>query len=95
LRPLAAINAIVFGSAAAIAFGLLATVIVFLVLKGEHPRFQAELGPLLRAGGVFSVLAAASGTSLYATLKELSWRWIAQAGMWFTLAAIVALYWPK
>ncbi|HSN73191.1 MAG TPA: hypothetical protein VLT59_16875 [Steroidobacteraceae bacterium] len=94
MRPFAAINAIVFGSAAAITFGLVAVVIIFLVLKGEHPRFGTELGPLLRSSAIFAVLSLSSGTSLYATLKELRWRWIAQAGMWLTLAAVIALYWP-
>jgi len=94
MRPFAAINAIVFGSAAAITFGLVAVLIVFLVLKGEHPRFGAELGPLFRSSVIFGVLALVSGTSLYATLRGLAWRWIAQTGMWFTLAAVVQLYWP-
>jgi hypothetical protein len=94
MRPFAALNAIIFGSAAAITFGLVAVMIVFLVLKGEHPRFGAELPPLIRSSAAFAVLAFVSGTSLYSTLKELAWRWIAQTGMWFTLFAIGAFYWP-
>jgi len=95
MRPFAALNAIVFGSAAAITFGLVAVMIVFLVLKGEHPRFGAELPPLIRSSAVFAVLAFASGASLYSTLKELPWRWIAQTGMWFTLLGVIAVYWPE
>jgi hypothetical protein len=95
VRPLAVLNAIVFGSAAAITFGLTAVLIIYLVLKGRHPQLATEFGPLLRSSGQFAVLALASGASLYATLKGLRWRWIAQAAMWFTVAGIASLYWPR
>lgn len=94
MRPLAVLNAIVFGSAAAITFGLTAVLIIYLVLKGKHPQLATEFGPLLRSSGQFAVLALSSGVSLYATLRGLRWRWIAQGAMWFTVAAIASLYWP-
>jgi hypothetical protein len=94
MRPLAVLNAIIFGSAAAITFGLSAVVIVYLILQQRHPELAAEFGLLLRSDAVFAGLAAMSGVSLYAMLKRLRWRWIAQSAMWFTLAAVVALYWP-
>ena len=94
MRPVAALNAIVFGSATAIAFGLGGVLVVFLVLKGRHPEMVAELPTLVRSGALFTVLAAVSGASLFATLKELPWRWFAQAGMWLVIAGIAALYWP-
>ena len=46
VRPLTVITGIVLGSAAATTFGLAATLVVFLVLSGEHPQFRGEL-PLL------------------------------------------------
>ena len=95
MRPLAVLNAIIFGSAAAITFGLTAVLIIYLVLQGRHPQLATEFGPLLRSSGQFAVLAVSSGLSLYATLKGLRWRWIAQTAMWFTVAALTALYWPK
>lgn len=94
MRPLAVLTAIVFGSATAIAFGLGAVLLIFIVLRDEHPRLASEFGPLLRSAGAFLALAACSGVSLYATLQELTWRWIAQGAMWFTLAALGWLYWP-
>jgi hypothetical protein len=94
MRPIAVINAIIFGSAGSIAFGLIAVSFIFLVLQGEHPRFTDELGPLLKSSMVFVLFAGVSGTSLYATLKQLTWRWIAQTAMWFSLACVVAYYWP-
>lgn len=94
MRPLAVLNAIVFGSAAAITFGLSAVVIVYLILQQRHPQLAAEFGLLLRSDAVFAGLAAMSGISLFAMLKGLRWRWIAQLAMWFTVAATVAIYWP-
>lgn len=94
MRPIAVLNAIVFGSAAAITFGLLGVVVIFLVLKGSNPAMSSEFPALLRSSAVFAVLAAVSGASLLALLKTLKWRWLAQAAMWVTVAGIAALYWP-
>lgn len=95
MRPLAVLNAILFGSATAITFGLSGVLIIYLVLQGRHPQLAAEFGPLLRSSGLFASLAIVSGLSLFATLKALTWRWLAQLAMWITVAATVVLYWPK
>lgn len=95
MSPLAVLNAIIFGSAAAISFGLLGVVVIFLVLKGSNPAFSSEFPALLRNSAVFLVLAAVSGASLLALLKTLKWRWLAQAAMWAAVAGAVALYWPE
>jgi len=95
MGPLAVLNAIVFGSAAAITFGLAGVVVIFLVLKGSNPELSGEFPTLLRSSAVFAVLAAVSGASLLALLKTLRWRWLAQAAMWAMLAGIAILYWPE
>lgn len=95
MRPLAVLNAIVFGSAAAITFGLLGVVVIFLVLKGSNPAMNSEFPALLRSSAAFAVLAAISGASLWGLLKTLRWRWWAQAAMWVTVAGIALLYWPE
>lgn len=95
MRPIAVLNAIIFGSAAAITFGLLGVVVIFLVLKGSNPAMSDEFPALLRSSGVFLVLAGVSGASLLSLLKTLKWRWLAQAAMWATVAGIAALYWPE
>lgn len=95
MRPLTVLNAIVFGSAAAITFGLTAVIIIYLVLKGRHPELATEFVPLLKSSAQFAVLAAVSGASLLAMLKGLRWRWIAHTAMWFTALAIGLLYWPQ
>jgi uncharacterized membrane protein YfcA len=95
MRPAAVLNAIIFGSAAAITFGLTGVLIIFLVLKGDHPQMRTELPALLRSSMVFAVLTAVSAASLYALLKGLKWRWAAQVGMWLVIGGIAVLYWPR
>jgi hypothetical protein len=95
MRPLAVLNAIIFGSATAISFGLLGVVVIFLVLKGSNPEMRGEFPALLKSSVVFVALAAVSGASLLAMLKTLKWRWLAQAAMWTVLGGIVLLYWPQ
>lgn len=94
MSPLAVLNAIIFGSSAAISFGLLGVVVIFLVLKGSNPALGTEFPALLRSSVVFVLLAAVSGASLLSLLKTLKWRWLAQAAMWLALAGTVAVYWP-
>lgn len=95
MRPLTVVNAIVLGSAAAITFGLTAVLVIYLILKGRHPQLAQELGPLMRSAGQFAVLTIVAGASFIAMFKNLRWRWIAQAAMWFSVIAIGALYWPR
>ena len=95
MRPLAVLNAIIFGSATAITFGLCGVLVIVLILKGSHPELGYEFAPLARSAGLFILMTAVSGSSLFATLKGLRWRLIAQGAMWFTLAATVAVYWPR
>lgn len=95
MRPLAVLNAILFGSAAAITFGLCAVLVIYLVLQGRHPQLATEFGPLLRSSGMFALLSVVSGLSLYGSLKGLQWRWAAQIAMWVAVALTVAFYWPR
>jgi len=93
LRPLTVITGIVLGSLAATTFGLSATLVVFLVLSGEHPQFRAELPLLARYVVVFIALTALSGFSFLGLAKNRPWRWWAQAAMWGSLVLMAALYW--
>ena len=92
MRPLAVLNAIVFGSAAAIAFGLSGVLVIFLILGGRHPEMSAELPTLSRSALLFIGLAGVSGASLIAVLKGLKWRWLAQIATWLVIAGIAMFY---
>ena len=54
MRPLAVLNAIVFGSAAAITFGLVGVLVIFLVLQGQYPQMRAEFPVLVRSSALFA-----------------------------------------
>ncbi|HKU16207.1 MAG TPA: hypothetical protein VJQ52_17565 [Steroidobacteraceae bacterium] len=95
MRPLAVLNAIVFGSAAAITFGLVGVLVIFLVLQGEYPQMRAEFPVLVRSSALFVLLAAASGASLFGLLQQRRWRWLAHGAMWLVVAGITAFYWPR
>jgi hypothetical protein len=95
MGPLAVLTAIVFGSAAAISFGLTATLVVFAVLQGEQPQLAHELAPLLRSCLWFIALAAVSGTALYSALKQRTGSGWAQGAMWFAIGVVGLVYWPR
>jgi hypothetical protein len=95
MRPLAVLNAIVFGSAAAISFGLGGVLVIFLILQGQYPQMRAEFPVLVRSSVLFALLAAISGASLLGMLRGRPWRWLAHAAMWLVVVGIAAIYWPR
>jgi len=95
MSPLAALTAIVFGSACAITFGLAATLAVFVFLRSEYPELAAELPILLRSCLIFMVLSGISGGALFGALKQCAWRYGAQAALWLAIAATGWVYWPR
>jgi len=95
MRPLAALLAILMGSAVALASGLLLTWIVILFLPAEEARFAPEQPVLVRAVLLFTALAAATAASFYGEQRERRWRLAAHAATLAMLALTVWLYWPK
>jgi hypothetical protein len=95
MRPLAALLAILAGSAIALAAGLLMTWIVILFLPADEARFAPEHAALVRAVVVFTAFAAVSSASFYAQQRERRWRLAAHAATLVMFAVAVWLYWPK
>jgi len=93
MRPLAALLAILTGSAVALASGLLLTWIVILFLPAEQARFAPEHAVLVRAVLVFTAFAGVTAASFYGEQRERRWRLAAHAATLFAVA--VWLYWPK
>ncbi|MFO1408670.1 MAG: hypothetical protein U1F08_14235 [Steroidobacteraceae bacterium] len=93
MRPLTVLTGIVLGSAAATTFGLSATLVVFLVLAGEQPRFRSELPTLAVYVLLFAGLTALAAVGFIGQARERPWRGRAQAALWVTLAGLALLYW--
>lgn len=91
MSPLAIINAIFFGSAVAISFGLCGVLVIFLFLKDESGQVGVEIGRLPYYCLGFLALSGISGAALYSLMKNLSWRWKAQAAMWVALMIVAVL----
>jgi hypothetical protein len=95
MRPLAALLAILAGSAVALATGLIMTWIVILFLPADEARFAPEQPALVRAVAVFTAFAAVTGASFYGEQRARSWRLAAHATSIAMFAVAVWLYWPK
>jgi cbb3-type cytochrome oxidase subunit 1 len=95
MRPLAALLAILMGSAVALAAGLLLTWIVILFLPAEEARFAPERPALVRAVLVFTAFAAVTAASFYGEQRGRRWRLAAHAATLAMFALAVWLYWPK
>ena len=94
MRPFTVLIGIVLGSAASITFGLATVLIVFFVLRGEHPELPREMAQLARSFAGFGVLTAASAGSFLGQVRERPWRGWAHAATAASLACMVFLYWP-
>lgn len=92
MRPLTVLTAIVLGSSVATTFGLGATLIVFLVLSGETPRFREELPLLAVYVAIFVGLTALAAVSFIGQARATAWRHWAVGAMWAALAGLAALY---
>lgn len=92
MRPAVVVLGFILGSAAAITFALLGTMVVFVVLRSEHPQLQSELVPLLVSGGLFALLTVAAAGSFYGELKQRGWRWGAWLALFVVLAAVAAYH---
>ncbi len=92
MRPLTVLNAIVLGSSVAITFGLCATLVIFLLLADETPRFREELPLLARYSGIFVLLTTLAAVSFIGQARNAPWRRWAQGVMWGVLAGLAVLY---
>jgi len=95
MRPLAALLAILAGSAVALATGLIMTWIVILFMPANEQSFAPEQSALVRAVLVFTAFAVIASWSFYAEQRQRTWRLGAHAAMLAMFAVAVWLYWPK
>ncbi len=94
MRPLTVITGFVLGTCVSITFSLVAVLIMFLVLQGEHPRLTAEFEAMLASLGLFSVMTVISALSFYGQLIRHKWRAVGQVFMWAGVVLVGVYYWP-
>jgi hypothetical protein len=95
MRPFTVLIGIVLGSAASITFGLSAVLIVFCVLRGEHPELRREMPQLGLSLIAFSALTAASAYSFLGQAQLKAWRGWAHVATLAGLCVVVLMYWPR
>jgi hypothetical protein len=95
MSPLAALTAILMGSAVAITIGLLMVLAVYGIIGSDYPRLAAETPALLRSLALFAVLTVITVSAFIGVVRHRSWRWYAQAATYGWIAIIVWAYWPS
>jgi hypothetical protein len=94
MRPFTVLIGIILGSAASITFGLSAVLIVFCVLKGEHPDLAREMPQLVGSLITFAGLTAVSAGSFLGQATLRPWRRWAHLATGICLCGVVMLFWP-
>ncbi len=95
MRPSVVLLGFLLGSAGAITFALAGVVIVFGLLRFEHPRLDGELPALLLNFSLFALLTALAGASFYGEIKGSVWRRAAQVALLAGVAFIAWVHWPS
>jgi len=95
MQPFTVVLGVILGSLFSIAFSLSVVLLVFWILRNDHPRFDAEMPELFRATLIFAGLALLAGFGFLGTLKERTWRYAFLAALWAGLLATGWYYWPE
>jgi hypothetical protein len=95
MQPFAFLLGIVMGSAVSLAVVLAMVWVTLLFLPEYALQLAQERAPLAEAITIFSLISAASATSLYGELKLRHWRIAAHAATVAFLGAAVWVYWPR
>ena len=94
MRPLTVINGVILGSCLSITVSLFAVMLVYLLLRDDYPRVQAELRPLQASLLIFLGMTIISGASFYTLLTNRRPALFLQIAMWGGLAATAWYYIP-
>jgi len=74
MKPSTILFGILLGSVGAVAFGLWAVLVIFVLLRESEPRAAAEIPELLRGALLFTVLAACALPAFLGSLRGAAWR---------------------
>lgn len=94
MKPSTILFGILLGSVAAIAFGLAAVLVIFLLLQAEQPRVAGEIPELARGSALFALLTAAAVPAFVGSLRNRSWRYIPMGLLSLGIAGVGWYYWP-
>ncbi|HEY8521688.1 MAG TPA: hypothetical protein VIN61_16580 [Gammaproteobacteria bacterium] len=94
MRPSLVVLGFVLGSAASITFSLFGVAVVYLVLRGDHPRLDAEFPAVLSNLAIFAALTAVAAASFYGHAKRKAWRGWASGVLVAGIAWVGWHYWP-
>jgi hypothetical protein len=69
--------------------------VVFLMLRSDHPEFADELPALARFTALFAVFGALGLVSLIAQLRARPWKWwaISALAAWTAVVVIATRLW--
>ena len=95
MAPFTMILGVVLGSLASIAFSLSVVMLVFWLLRDDHPRFLTEMPEVIRGTLIFYFLAASAAASFVGSLRGRPWRFIAFALLGAGLLSTAYYYWPE
>ncbi|MCC7258229.1 MAG: hypothetical protein IT486_07635 [Gammaproteobacteria bacterium] len=95
MHPFAALLGIVSGSLVSLAFGLAVVLLVFWLLRNDHPQFSGELPEVARGALIFSALAVTSALAFFGTIRGKRWRYVPLFFLWGGLALAALYYWPS
>jgi hypothetical protein len=88
MKPSTVLLGILLGSVGAVAFGLAAVLVIFLLLRESEPRAAAEIPELLRAAVLFTVLTAFAIPAFLGSLRGTAWRRWPMALLFLGIAAV-------
>ena len=92
MRPISIINGIVLGTFSSVAFGLLVVLLIFLILRGDFPQLDRELGTLAVGALVFTAATGAAIAAFLGHLQDRSWKWYAQFAQALAIGGVVSFF---
>jgi hypothetical protein len=94
MKPSTILYGILLGSVGAIAFGLLAVLVIFVLLADEQPRVAGEIPELGRAAALFAALTLVAVPAFIGSLRGRTWRHVPMGLLYLGIAGVGWYYWP-
>jgi Na+-translocating ferredoxin:NAD+ oxidoreductase RnfA subunit len=93
MKPSTILFGILLGSVGAVAFGLVAVLVIFALLQDREPRAAAEIPELVRGAILFTVLTGVAIPAFLGSLRGAPWRRWPMGLLFLGFAGIGWYYW--